>query len=96
MFCDQRSLMWFVYIVRTSRGHLYTGVASDVERRVHEHNHAARGSRILRGQRPVHLVWSRCVANRSQAQKLEFKIKALSREAKERFVDGDLFIEIGI
>ena len=86
---------WYVYVVRTVWGHLYTGITKDPQRRVHEHNHTNRGSKILRSQRPVFLTWcSDSPLTRSRALAFERKIKALKRDDKERFLLGDLSLEM--
>lgn len=61
---------------------LYTGITTDVERRVREHNEDAAGAKYTRVRRPVRLVYSRKYKNRSEASKEEARIKKLSREEK--------------
>ena len=36
---------WYVYIVQCADGTLYTGISTDVNRRLHEHNHSKKGGR---------------------------------------------------
>jgi len=79
---------WSVYIVQGRTGQLYTGIATDVERRVEEHNSSARGSRWCRAHRPVRLVWQRQVGTRSAASRLEAKIKKLERADKLLLIAG--------
>lgn len=57
VLAPEYQLRYFVYVVRTATGALYTGVTTDVERRVREHNTSGRGAKALRGQRPVRLEW---------------------------------------
>jgi putative endonuclease len=79
---------WFVYIVETSRGKLYTGISMDVLERVRIHN-LGKGSKALRGQLPVHLVWrSEFSMSKSSALKEEYRIKRLSVEEKRDIVEG--------
>ena len=86
---------FFVYVVKTSRGYLYTGISPDPVRRVEEHNSGKRGAKCLRGQRPVTLVWQLSVPlSKSRALKFEAKIKKLSHINKVLFLIGDLPIEI--
>jgi putative endonuclease len=80
---------WFVYVLRTSAGHLYTGITTDVDRRLAEHSGGARGARSLRGKGPLTLVFQHPAANRSEASRLEARIKKLGRADKERLVAGD-------
>jgi putative endonuclease len=77
----------FVYIVRCADGTLYTGYATDVEKRVREHNGETKGkvaARYTRGRRPVELVYSEPCTSRSEALKREYAIKQLSKEAKQQ------------
>ena len=74
---------WQVYIVRCADGTLYTGVATDVARRVAEHNGTrTNGARYTRARRPVNLVYHEKAANRSAAGKREYGIKQLTRREK--------------
>jgi putative endonuclease len=79
---------WHVYIVRTADGSLYTGVATDVERRLEEHRTGGRGARYLRGRGPLELVLDREIGPRGLALKLERRIKALDKEDKEALVQA--------
>ncbi len=92
---------WFVYILRTAGGSLYTGITTDVKRRLNEHAGigngvkgekgatSKKGAKSLRGKGPLVLVWSTVVKDRSEASVLEARIKKLSRNAKEKLVSGD-------
>ena len=74
---------WQVYILKCSDDSLYTGITTDVERRVAEHNgHGGKGARYTRSRRPVELIYSEACENRSSASKREASIKQLSRTAK--------------
>jgi len=77
------SAPWFVYLLRCADGTLYTGVTTDVTRRVDEHNHSDRlGARYTRTRRPVVLLHSEPAISRSEACKREAAIRKLSRAAK--------------
>ena len=80
---------WFVYIVQASSGQLYTGIATDVARRVEEHNHSPRGAKWCRAHRPLELVWQRELGERAAAARLEARIKKLTRSGKLELVRGD-------
>lgn len=74
---------WFVYILRCADGSLYTGVSTDVLRRVAEHNSGLpAGARYTHARRPVELVFQESAADRSAALRRERAIKASSRAAK--------------
>ncbi len=81
------NMTWFVYMVRCSDDSLYTGVTTDVERRVKEHNGEGKnavGAKYTNARRPVVLVYKKRKKNRSYAQKEEAELKKLSREEKQR------------
>ncbi|MEL7186905.1 MAG: GIY-YIG nuclease family protein [Pseudomonadota bacterium] len=79
-----------VYIVECRDGTFYTGVATDVERRLREHESGARGARYLRGRGPLRVVFKSEVGDRSYAQRAEYRIKRLAREQKQALIDGRL------
>jgi putative endonuclease len=76
-----------VYLVRCADGALYTGIATDVPRRLDEHQGAAgRGARALRGRGPLSLVLQHRVGARGLAQRVEASIKRLPKADKEALV----------
>jgi putative endonuclease len=78
---------WTVYMLRCADGSLYTGIARDVQRRLHEHNHCNRlGARYTRGRRPVRLVFQCAMHSRGAAAAREAAIKRLSRAEKEALI----------
>lgn len=78
---------WFVYMVKCGDGTLYTGIAMDVERRVHEHNHNDQlAAKYTRARRPVQLVYHEGCADRSQAARREYEIKRLSVAHKRALI----------
>ncbi len=74
--------MYFVYLVACADTTLYTGVTTDVARRVLEHNTSKKGAKYTSSRRPVTLVFSKKYKSRSAAQIAEAKMKKLSRAAK--------------
>lgn len=80
---------WFVYMLRTQKGTLYTGITTDLARRQQEHESGNRGARSLRSKGPLQLVWHTEVADRSIASRHEAAIKRLSKPEKERIVRGE-------
>jgi putative endonuclease len=81
---------WYVYVVRTRGGALYTGVSTDVDRRFEEHSDGrGRGARAVRGKGPLELVFEREIGRRGLAQRVESRIKALTRERKEQLLRID-------
>ncbi len=77
---------WFVYIVECSDGTLYTGVTTDIDRRIHEHNFTKKGAKYTASRRPVTLVACRLIASKSNAFKLEHKIKKKKKSEKINFL----------
>ena len=85
---------WYLYIIRTQNGHLYTGITTDVKRRVAEHEEGgAKAAKYLRGRGPLTLVFSQKTGGRSAASKAEWAVKQLSKEDKEALVAGQLALE---
>jgi len=78
---------WFAYILRCADGSLYTGITTDVCRRLEQHN-AGTASRYTRSRLPVTLVYQEAQASRSLALKRELAIKALSRKKKESLIQA--------
>ncbi len=78
--------VYSVYILECADGTLYTGITTDVKRRLVEHNTSALGARYTRGRRPVTLAWSQVCTTRSLALREEARIKALSRAQKEYLI----------
>lgn len=78
---------WFLYMVRTASGQLYTGISLDPDRRLRQHNgELAGGAKALRGKGPLQLVYQQIYPDRSGASKAEYQLKQLSKAAKERLV----------
>jgi len=80
--------MAFVYILRCSDGTLYTGITTDVAKRLKRHQ-AGQASKYTRAHLPVTLCWTRRVRSWSQALKEEHRIKALTRTQKEAFLKAE-------
>ncbi len=78
--------MYYLYILKCSDKTLYTGITSDLERRVKEHNSGKLGAKYTRARRPVKLAYSKKFRNRSLASKAESRIKKLSREEKLKLI----------
>ena len=71
----------FVYLLRCCDGSLYCGWTDDLERRMATHN-TGKGARYTRSRKPVRLVWSEELTDRSAALKREIAIKRLTRTQK--------------
>ena len=79
---------YFVYILKCKDNTLYTGIATDVKRRLHEHNETDKGAKYTRVRRPVELVYKEELEDRSSACKREYAIKQLKREEKLRLINA--------
>ncbi len=77
---------WFVYILRCCDNTLYTGITTNLSKRLHEHNHTTLGAKYTRPRRPVSLVYSEEQPSRSAAASREYMIKRLKKKAKEELV----------
>jgi putative endonuclease len=81
-------IVWFLYTVRCSDNTLYTGVTTNPDRRLKEHNESNRGSKYTKSRRPVDdMVLLGWFIGRSRAQKAEYKFKKLTREQKEKIIN---------
>lgn len=79
--------MYYTYIMRCEDGSLYTGITTDVQRRLKEHQgKLSGGAKYTKGRIPtkVEVVWQS--DNRSLASKLEYRIKKLSKQDKELLI----------
>lgn len=78
-----------MYLLRCADDSLYTGVTTDVQRRLRQHNgELVGGPRYTRGRRPVQLVWSEAAADRGAAQAREAQVRQLGRAGKLRLAAG--------
>lgn len=75
---------WFVYLIRTAKGQLYTGISTDPQRRLRQHQgELTGGAKALRGKGPLQLVWQVQAPNRAVASQWEYQFKQLSKSQKE-------------
>ena len=79
---------WSLYIVRCRHGSLYTGIATDVERRFAEHQ-TNKGAKYLRGRGPLELVLQKQIGPRDLALKIERWVKNLPKLKKEKLIKAD-------
>ena len=74
--------MYYLYILKCADKTLYTGITTDLRRRIAEHSGNKLGAKYTSSRRPVELVWSKKFKNRSKASKEEARIKSLTRTQK--------------
>lgn len=77
----QMEQRWQLYMLQTAAGMLYTGITTDVNRRLQQHQQG-RGARSLRGKGPLTLVFHCAADDRAAASRLEYQVKQLSRARK--------------
>lgn len=75
-------LMWHIYILKCSDDTFYTGITKDLKRRTEEHNFSNLGAKYTRGRRPVQLIYSRKMKDKSEALKEELRIKKMTKQEK--------------
>jgi len=78
--------MYYLYILKCADGTLYTGITTDLKRRVSEHNNTKLGAKYTASRRPVKMVYSKKFKDRSLASKEEARIKKLSRIDKLKLI----------
>ena len=77
---------WYLYILRCGDGTLYTGITTDVEKRLEAHREG-KGAKYTRGRSPLELVYREDCGSHSDALKREIAVKKLTRSQKERLLD---------
>lgn len=73
---------WTVYIIRASDDSLYTGITTDLARRLQQHREGAGAKYFHAGRQPEQVVYQEEVQDRATASKREACIKKLSRAEK--------------
>ena len=76
---------WKLYILRCGDGSLYTGITTDVPKRLEAHR-SGKGAKYTRGRGPLELLYSEDCGDHSAALKRELEIKALPREEKMKLI----------
>lgn len=78
--------IWYVYILRCADDTLYTGISTDVEKRLQAHR-TSRGAKYTRSRCPLTLVYREVCGSHSQALKREYQIKSMTRAEKLRLIE---------
>lgn len=88
--CDMTT-SWFVYYLRCSDNSLYTGITTDINRRLDEHNQDdKKAAKYTKARRPVELVYLEPCNDKSAASKREYQLRKLPKKQKEALVFGYL------
>lgn len=77
--------MWYLYILRCKDDSLYTGITTDVEKRLKAHR-AGKGAKYTRGRGPLELVYREECGDHSDALRREVEIKRLPRDEKLKLI----------
>ena len=78
---------WYLYLIRCRDSTLYTGISTDVDRRLAQHQgQGSAGSRYLKGRGPLRLVFQEKLGSKSLALKLERRVKRMSKARKEELI----------
>lgn len=80
------SSRWYTYIVQCADQSLYTGISTDLLRRIEEHNSSPNGAKYTKARRPVKLVYFEQSESRSAASKREHALKQLSPFNKRKLI----------
>ena len=81
--------MWFVYILHCLDNSYYTGITTNLEKRLIKHQ-SGRGGAYTQSHPPVKIIYSEQFPNRSQALRRESQVKKLTRIQKMALVDGKI------
>lgn len=79
---------WTIYFLRCNDNSLYTGITTDINRRLHQHNNTKLGAKYTRARRPVVLVYSETAVDKSTASKREYQLRTLTKKQKEKIVSA--------
>ena len=79
---------YVVYILRCADGTFYTGITTDLVRRLREHNTSAKGAKYTKARLPVALVYQESAGTRSDAQKREHILRTLPRKTKIDLIEA--------
>ena len=74
--------MHHAYILRCADDTLYIGSTNNIEKRVHQHNHAKSGAHYTKIRRPVVLVWKEKQPTFAAARAREAELKRMTRKEK--------------
>lgn len=77
--------VWFLYILRCKDGSHYTGITTDVAKRLEAHR-SGKGAKYTRGRGPLELLYQEECGTHSQALKREYAVKNLTRQEKEQLI----------
>lgn len=80
---------WYVYLLECKDKSYYCGIAKDIQGRINQHN-AGMGARYTRGRKPVKLICNSELMTKSDALKLEYKVKITPKHLKIKVIKDEL------
>ena len=82
--------MYYTYMIRCEDNSLYTGMTSDLEKRINEHiSKGKNGAKYTKSHNAVKLEIAWESKEKSLACKLEYQIKTLNKKQKESLIKGE-------
>jgi len=85
---------WYLYLIRCRDGTFYTGITTDVVRRLAEHQgEGNNGAKYVQSRRPLTLVMQKKLGSQGLALRVERKVKKLSKAHKEKLIVANEYIE---
>ena len=79
---------WYVYLLECADRSFYTGITTDIQRRVKEHNHSRRAAAYTRARRPVTLVYCETCVSRAAAGRREYELRKSARKEKQKLAEA--------
>lgn len=83
---------WFLYLIECADGSIYTGIATDVDARFDKHVNGT-GARYTRSRKPLRVLASFPLADRSSASRAEYRVKQLTATEKRALAAGTRTLE---
>ena len=80
---------YYVYLLRCSDRSIYTGITSNLEKRIIEHSEGKYLNSYTYNRRPIKLAFYQEFLDPNQAIQFEKKIKKWGRDKKEALINGD-------
>ncbi|MDN4501626.1 GIY-YIG nuclease family protein [Alteromonadaceae bacterium BrNp21-10] len=86
---------WHLYIIQNRLNQLYTGISTDPQRRLQEHQQGGvKAAKALKGKGPLTQVFCIEIGNRSQASKAEIWVKKLSHQQKHQLINQQITLPL--
>ena len=76
----------YFYVLECKDGSFYAGYTNNLEQRIDKHN-AGKGAKYTRGRAPLKLIFHQTFPSKSEAQKMEYRFKRLSRQKKIQWMN---------